>query len=93
MLGKSSQCARAGADHNNGGGARKLGSVAITSSSPCRRFLAVIAARSSLLRLLQLSVAAPRWDRDGGTGHFKSWRGPKFSRTLDTLRSIASQQN
>jgi len=94
MLGKSSQCARAGADRNNGGGARKLGSVAITSSSPCRRFLAVIAARSPLLlRLLQLSVAVPRWDRDGGTGHFKSWRGPKSSHTLDTLRSIASQQN
>jgi len=75
MLGKSSQCARAGADRNNGGCGRKLGSVAITSSrpSPCRRFLAVIAARSPLLRLLQLSVAVPRWDRDGGTGHFKSW--------------------
>ena len=68
MLGKSSQCAPAGADPNNGGGGRKLGSVAITSSSPCRRFLAVIAARSSLLRLLQLSVAVPRWRRDGGTG-------------------------
>jgi len=68
MLGKSSQCAPAGADRNNGGCGRKLGSVAITSSSPCRRFLAVIAARSPLLRLLQLSVAVPRWDRDGGTG-------------------------
>ena len=29
---------------------------------------------------------------EGGTGPFKSWLGPKFSRILDTLWSIDSQK-